>query len=61
MKETIHWSQSDTPLRQAVVELCGWITKKGKITLLGKRISGIGWNDLSSSARNVLIHHGIKE
>ncbi len=59
--ETIYWSKSDTPLRQAVIELCGWVTKKGIISQLGKRLSGTSWNDLSNAARNVLIQHGIKE
>ena len=60
MKEEIRWSESGTPTRKAVVELCGWANKSGKATPHGMVIARTEWDDLSSAARRVLENHGIK-
>jgi hypothetical protein len=59
MKEVISWDNVGIPTRLAVVELCGWVTLKGKITLSGKKLARTSWDNLPSGARNVLTRHGI--
>lgn len=61
MQEVIKWGQSGTPIRQAVVQLCGWESRKGTITATGRRIACTEWGQLSPAARNVLAQHGISE
>lgn len=60
MGEIILWSDSGYAVRWAVVELCGWVTKKGKITKTGIRIVRSEWADLTPAVRNVLLLHGVK-
>jgi hypothetical protein len=59
MKEQIKWDVSGQPTRIAVVELAGWRNKYGNATPMGQRIARTDWDNLTSAARNVLIHHGI--
>ena len=59
MKEQIKWDSSGQPTRIAVVELAGWRNKYGNATPMGQRIARTDWDNLTSAARNVLIHHGI--
>lgn len=59
MSEIISWKISGYDVRKAVASLCGWETRKGKLTVLGNYIAKTEWENLSPAARNVLIQHGI--
>lgn len=59
-KKTIYWAKSSLPTRVAVVELCGWKNKKGHATPTGNRIAKTAWDALTTAARKVLFHHGIR-
>ena len=60
-KEKINWDISEYCLRLAVVELCGWVTKKGHATATGKRIARTAWDDQTSAAKRILTKHGIEK
>ena len=58
IRESVHWSEASPELRTALVITCGWCTRKGTATLLGKKIAGMAWDDLGPAARNVLQRSG---
>ena len=58
--EVIHWDEQGIPkTRLAVVELCNWVTRKGKVTQRGEQIAKTDWDELTPAARTVLTYHGI--
>ena len=59
-KETIYWDKSESSVRLAVVELCGWCNGSGKATPTGKRIAATKWADLSPAAKRILERAGVE-
>lgn len=57
----IRWDSEGFYTRKAIVELCGWCSKKYLATKIGLRIARTNWNDLTPAAKNVLIAHGVTQ
>ena len=61
MKETIKWDKSEYPTRLAVIELCGWVNRRGDATPHGKKMARESWEGLSPATKRILTSHGIEE
>ncbi len=48
------WNELQETERLALVVRCGWITAKGSLSSIGRRILNAEWFDLSEAARNVI-------
>lgn len=59
--DPIGWDAMGAAEREELVRRAGWVTRKGGLTVLGKRISGGKWAELSPAARNALMHHVSQE
>jgi hypothetical protein len=57
----VKWDNSGLALKMAVCDILGWRTHTGKITRTGIRIATSKWNELTTSAREVLTRHGVTQ
>lgn len=58
-QETIRWDYSGPQVREAVLQLLGWVTKTGHLNPTGRKIQRQSWDTMSPAARNILTRAGI--